>query len=117
MIEAKEKLKRRHRRIRSKISGTPEVPRLFVFRSNKHIYAQLIDDNKGITLTSASDFDIKTKTGLTKTQKAHQVGLILGDKIKSLKLTNQIVFDKGPYAFHGRIQALLEAVRQKGIKI
>lgn len=103
----------RHRRIRSKISGTAERPRLNVFRSNAFIYAQLIDDVKGVTLCAASD--IKSKAKQTKTESAKKVGEELAKKAKDLKIEN-VVFDRGGYKFHGRVKALADGARENGLK-
>ncbi len=125
----REKRKRRHERVRAKIKGTAKVPRLCVFRSNKHIYSQLIDDEKGKTLVSASDLDIKTKTATAKTQKkakaqkdltgkaavAYQVGQVLVKKALDKKL-EKVVFDRGGHKYHGRIKALAEGAREGGLK-
>jgi len=112
------KRQRRALRVRRRLRAvSPERLRLSVFRSHQHIYAQLIDDLKGVTLASASDFELKNTAGLTKTDKAYQVGRLLSDKIKGLKVKRGIVFDKGPYAFHGRVKALVEGLRQGGVKI
>ncbi|NOY14809.1 MAG: 50S ribosomal protein L18 [bacterium] len=115
--------KRKHRqkrayRVRRKLRETsPDRLRLSIFRSHQHIYAQLIDDNQGITLAAASDADIKTDNHLTKTQKAHLVGRTLGDKIKRLKKPISFFIDRGPHAYHGRVKALIEGLRQSGLKI
>ncbi len=104
------------RRIRKKIKGTAERPRMSVFRSNKDIYVQIIDDTAGITLASASsrDKDIMTKEG-TKTDKARMVG----EKIARIALEKgieKIVFDRGTHIYHGRIKALAEGARKGGLK-
>ncbi len=115
--------KRYHRqkrayRVRRKLRQiSPDRLRISIFRSHKHIYAQLIDDNKGHTLLSASDFEIKSDKHLTKTQKAALVGRLLSDKIKRLKKDIKVVIDRGPYAYHGRVKALIEGLRQGGIKV
>ena len=111
-----EKKERIRRRVRKKISGTAERPRLSVFRSNKEIYAQLIDDEAGHTLVAASsrDKDIAGKEG-TKTQKAEMVG----EKIAKLALEKgieKVVFDRGTHIYHGRIKALAEGARKGGLK-
>lgn len=110
---------RRHKRIRAKIKGTSKIPRLCVFRSNKHIYAQLIDDDKGKTLISASDLDIKkvkSKKDITgKALIAYYVGQILAQKAMVKKIT-KVVFDRGGYKYHGRIKALADAAREAGLK-
>lgn len=111
----KERRKRRHKRIRAKISGTSLRPRLFVFRSNKHIWAQLIDDEKGQTLISASDFEIKSKKNKKKTEKAFEVGKIIAKKALSQGIKS-VVFDRGGYKYHGRVKALAQGAREGGLK-
>jgi large subunit ribosomal protein L18 len=111
----KEKRKRRHRRIRAKISGTKERPRLCVFRSNKHTYAQLIDDEKGHTIVSASDLELKGVEKMTKVQKAKEVGKLIAKKAKE-KNIEKIVFDRAGYKYHGRVKALAEGAREGGLK-
>ena len=105
---------RRHRRVRAKISGTAVCPRLAVYRSLEHVYAQLIDDTQGKTLVSAKDADIKE--GKTKTDKASGVGKLLAQKAKEKKIS-RAVFDKGPFKFHGRVKAVAEGAREAGLKI
>jgi large subunit ribosomal protein L18 len=110
--------KRRHTRVRSKISGTLGVPRLSVFRSLKHIYAQIIDDAVGRTLVSAStvDADVREQVaGLNKTEQAKIVGKRLAEKALSSGVT-QVVFDRGGYLYHGRVRALADASREAGLK-
>ncbi|MDE1548100.1 50S ribosomal protein L18 [Jeotgalibaca caeni] len=104
----------RHARVRRKISGTAECPRLNVFRSNKHIYAQLIDDVAGVTLASASSKTDVTED-VTKTDSATVVGKLIAERglekgIKAVK------FDRGGYLYHGRVQALAEAARENGLE-
>jgi large subunit ribosomal protein L18 len=103
---------RRHGKIRSRVFGTAKLPRLSVFRSNKFIYAQLIDDEKQVTLVSASDFGLK---GKTKTDRATEAGSNLA-KIANEKKIKNIVFDRGGFIYAGRVKALAEAVRAGGIK-
>ena len=95
---------KRHTRVRGKISGTAECPRLNVYRSNKNIYAQVIDDVAGVTLVSASTLDSEVSAG-TKTAQASAVD-------KGIK---EVVFDRGGYLYHGRVQALAEAARENGL--
>ncbi len=106
---------RRRIRVRSKIVGVSMYPRLSIFRSNKHISAQLIDDTKGHTLAAESDITTKTEKA-TKTVKAHAVGLALGKKIMDLKI-KQVVFDRGSYKYDGRVKALAQGVREAGVII
>lgn len=108
----------RHRRIRKKISGTPERPRLSVFRSEKHIYAQIIDDTKGVTLTSASTVDRALRGKLKKTwnvEAAREVGKLLAERALA-KGISQVVFDRGGFKYHGRVKALADAAREAGLK-
>ncbi len=107
---------RRHRRIRAKVAGTAARPRLCVFRSLNHIYAQVIDDSIGHTLTSASTLDPETKSKPgAKVAKAELVGFLVAKRAIS-KGINQVVFDRGGYKYHGRVKALAEAARQVGLK-
>ena len=119
MISKKDSNKQRllrHRRVRGKISGTPECPRLDVFRSAKHMYAQIIDDVNGKTLCAAStlekDFSGKS-TGNAEAAKA--VGQMIADKAKKLGIEN-VVFDRGGFIYHGRVKALAEGARENGLK-
>ena len=105
---------RRHARVRNKISGTPECPRLNVFRSNSHIHAQIIDDVHGVTLVAASSVDMKLENG-GNIEAATQVGKELGKRAKAKKIEN-VVFDRGGYIYHGRVKALAEAAREAGLK-
>ena len=104
---------KRHKRIRSKISGTAERPRLSIFRSNKNIYAQLIDDVAGVTLASASSNE-ESISG-TKVEQATAVGKLIAERgaEKGLKA---VVFDRGGYIYHGRVKALAEAARENGLE-
>ena len=105
------KRERRHKRIRSRVSGTAERPRLAVFKSNKFIYAQLIDDTAGKTLCSASD--IKNAKG-TKMERAVMIGETLATEAGKNKIT-QVVFDRGGFRFTGRVKALADSARAKGL--
>ena len=110
--------KRRHRRVRVKISGSPERPRLNIFRSLKHIYAQVIDDIDGNTLVTASTIDgevAKETAGKTKIEQAAVVGKVLAGRAQAAGI-NQVVFDRGGYLYHGRVKALAEAAREAGLK-
>ncbi len=109
---------RRHRRVRSKVSGSAERPRLNVFRSLEHIYAQVIDDAAGHTLAAASTIDRELSAecaGLTKTQCARVVGKAIADRAKAAGVST-VVFDRGGYQFHGRVKALAEAAREAGLE-
>jgi len=105
------KRKRRHARVRAKISGSKEKPRLSVFRSNKFIYAQLVDDLSGKTLVSASD--MKEEKG-TKLERANIVGKKIAELAKE-KGISQVVFDRGGYLYAGRVKALADAAREAGL--
>ena len=106
--------KKRHARIRTRISGTKDVPRLSVFRSNSHIFAQIIDDEKGTTLVSSSSLSLKIKNG-GNVEGAKLVGKDIAKKAKSKKIT-KVVFDRGGYLYHGRIKALADAAREAGLE-
>ena len=110
----KKTLRRRtiHHRIRKNISGTSERPRLHVFRSNKGIYAQLIDDAAGQTLVNASSRDLEVKG--TKSEIAKQVGVAIAEKAKSSGVSS-VVFDRGGYLYHGRVKALADGAREAGL--
>ena len=99
--------------IRTRISGTAEQPRLTVFRSNCQIYAQVIDDEKGVTLASASSLGIKDK--MTKTEKAKKVGALIAEAAKKAGV-EKVVFDRNGYLYHGRVQTLADAAREAGLK-
>jgi large subunit ribosomal protein L18 len=108
---------KRKGRIRKKISGTEARPRLTVFRSTKHIYAQLIDDLQGVTLVAAGTLspEIKGKlSGLKKKEAAREVGKLLADKAKS-KGIEQVVFDRNGFLYHGRVRSLAESCRENGL--
>lgn len=100
------------RKIRGRIAGTPERPRLSVFRSNKAIYAQIIDDTNGLTLVSASSTKIADK--VTKVEVAGMVGKLIAEKAKSAGIQT-VVFDRGGYLYHGRIKSLAEGAREGGL--
>ena len=104
---------KRHRRIRGKISGTAERPRLSIFRSNKNIYAQLIDDVAGVTLASASTLD-ENVSDATKLEQAAAVGKAIAEAAKAKNIST-VVFDRSGYLYHGRIQALADAARENGL--
>ncbi|MGL5205647.1 MAG: 50S ribosomal protein L18 [Metamycoplasmataceae bacterium] len=104
---------KKHLKIRTKISGTPTVPRLSVYKSLQNFYAQLIDDTTGKTLASVSTLKDKTYGGNVKA--AQKAGKELGAKIKKLKI-EKIVFDRSGYIYHGRVKAFADAVREEGIK-
>jgi large subunit ribosomal protein L18 len=130
MLEKQKKRYRRHKRVRAKIFGTKERPRLCVFRSNKHIYAQLIDDEKGKTLVAAGDYELmkkkknekqkisSRKKKISETKKAavaFEVGKLIARKSLEKKI-EEVIFDKGGYQYHGRVKALAEGARKGGLK-
>lgn len=137
MLEKKEKRYKRHKRVRAKIFGTAQSPRLCVFRSGKHIYAQLIDDEKGRTILSASDRELEgkkinkfdsaastakigkkdkeEKTEIRKTAIAREVGKLIAKKSVENKF-EKVVFDRGGYKYYGRVKALAEGAREGGLK-
>ena len=109
---------KRHLRVRKKISGTNERPRLSVFRSSKHIYAQLIDDVKGVTIASASTVDKELASDIKNggnVESARKVGELIAKRAKA-KGYESVVFDRGGYLYHGRIQALADAAREAGLQ-
>jgi large subunit ribosomal protein L18 len=115
---AKEKAKRdgrlrRHNRVRAKVSGTAEIPRLNVFRSNRGLYIQLIDDVKGVTIASITDAEVKT--GKTKVEKAKEAGIMIAKKAAD-KNIKKAVFDRGGYQYHGRTEAVAEGAREGGLE-
>lgn len=105
----------RHVRVRGKISGTPERPRLNVFRSNANIYAQIIDDVNGVTLVSASSLEKDFNVEGTKSDAAKQVGMNVAERAKAKGIEN-VVFDRGGYVYHGRVKALAEGAREGGLQ-
>lgn len=107
-----EKRARLHKKIRSRVSGTAERPRLAVFRSNRYMYAQLIDDVKGVTLVSASDLALSDT--MNKVERAKTVGKNLAENAKKEHITN-VVFDRGGFSYRGRVQALADAAREGGL--
>ena len=106
---------KRHKRVRAKISGTPERPRLNVVRSASNIYAQIIDDVNGVTLASASSLEKDFACEGTKSDAAKQVGLTVAERAKA-KGIETVVFDRGGYVYHGRVQALAEGAREGGLQ-
>ena len=106
---------RRHARVRTKVSGTAERPRLCVFRSNSHLYAQIIDDVAGITLVAASTLDKEVKTKKSNIEAAKEVGALIAKKAAE-KNIKTVVYDRGVYIFHGVVKALAEAAREGGLE-
>ena len=113
------KRQRRHVRVRAKVSGTQARPRLNVFRSSAHIYAQVIDDDRGHTILAASDLEpeVRERAGADakKSDRARAVGEIIGERAKAAGI-DAIVFDRGGYLYHGRVKAVAEAAREAGLK-
>ncbi len=108
---------RRHRRVRKKVMGTPDRPRLAVFRSSKHIYAQVIDDLSGRTIASASTLEAERRGGSTATvDAAKQVGQAVGERVKAAGITT-VVFDRGGFKYHGRVAAVADGVRAAGLEL
>lgn len=105
--------KRRHKRVRAKVSGTSKMPRVAVFKSASHIYVQAVDDTKGKTILFANDLKTKDKN---KTKKSLKVGEALGELMKKEGITKAL-FDRGGFKYHGRVKALAEGLRSAGIKI
>ena len=106
---------KRHVRVRGKISGTPECPRLNVFRSNANIYAQIIDDVNGVTLVAANTLEKEFEGATGNVEAAKKVGAVLAERAKA-KGIEQVVFDRGGYIYHGRVAALAEGAREAGLK-
>ncbi len=104
-------------RIRKKINGTPEAPRLAVYRSNKQIYVQVVDDLNGVTLLSASskEKEVSAQTGIKKIEQAKLVGKLLATKCKD-KGIEKVIFDRSGYKYHGRVKSLADAAREGGLK-
>ena len=113
MLEKVAQRIKRHKRVRARVSGTANKPRLAVFRSNTSVYAQMIDDEAAVTLCAATD--IKNTAKMTKTEAAALVGKELAEKALALGIT-ECVFDRGGFMFHGRVKAVAEAARAAGLK-
>ncbi|WP_457570234.1 50S ribosomal protein L18 [Desulfurobacterium sp.] len=114
----KERIAKKHRRVRKKVFGTPERPRLAVYKSLKHMYAQIIDDTKGHTLVAASTVDKEVREkikGLSKTEAARVVGQVIAERAKAKGIT-AVVFDRGGFIYHGRIKAIAEGAREGGLE-
>ena len=103
----------RHKRVRSRVSGDASAPRLAIFKANRHIYAQVIDDNEGKTLAAASSLEVKTKA--KKSELAKEVGKLVAGKAMA-KNIKKVRFDRGGFAYHGRIKALAEGAREGGLE-
>ena len=113
-INRKETRRKRHLKVRNKISGTPERPRLCVYRSNKNIYTQIIDDIQGVTLASASTLDKQIKTKHSNKEAAKEVGTLIAKRAieKNIK---EVVFDRGGYIYHGVVKDVAQAAREAGL--
>jgi large subunit ribosomal protein L18 len=108
---------RRHRRVRKKVTGTAERPRLAVFRSSKHIYVQAIDDLAGRTVASASTVEADLRGGATATvEAARKVGMLVGERVKAAGVTT-VVFDRGGFKYHGRVAAVADGAREAGLTL
>ena len=108
---------RRHLRVRKRVVGTAERPRLVVFRSLKHIYAQLVDDERGVTLLGASDASEGVEVdGVGKVARSRAAGKLLAEKAKAAGIT-RVVFDRAGYRYHGRVQAVAEGAREGGLEL
>ena len=105
----------RHVRVRGKVSGTPERPRLNVFRSNANIYAQIIDDVNGVTLVAANTLEKEFEGATGNCEAAKKVGQVIAERAKA-KGIDQVVFDRGGYVYHGRVAALAEGAREAGLE-
>jgi large subunit ribosomal protein L18 len=114
LLTVRKARERRHKRVRGKIAGTAERPRLVVFRSNRGIEAQLVDDLEGKTLAAASWLHLKSFKG-SKSEQAAEVGKLLAANAKQAKVET-VVFDRGGYLYHGRVKALADAAREGGLK-
>lgn len=110
---------RRHRRVRAKISGTAQRPRLNVFRSSAHIYAQLIDDKQGHTIATANDLEQavrdKAGDGATKSARAKAVGEVIAERARGVGV-DAVLFDRGGFLYHGRVKAVADGAREGGLK-
>ncbi|HEX2171711.1 MAG TPA: 50S ribosomal protein L18 [Dehalococcoidia bacterium] len=116
-LDARAARRRRHARVRKRVAGTADRPRLAVFRSSIHIYAQVIDDRRGHTLASASsiDPDLRASAEGTKVERARRVGALVAQRAKDQGIT-KVVFDRGGYLYHGRVKALADAAREAGLE-
>jgi large subunit ribosomal protein L18 len=107
---------RRHRRVRKKVYGTAQRPRLAVFKSNRYIYAQIIDDELGRTIVAASSQEKALRSKTLSRESAAEVGKLLAERATGADVT-EVVFDRGGYPYHGRVRALADAVREAGVKL
>jgi large subunit ribosomal protein L18 len=118
-IEKNRRRVRAHLRLRRRIFGTPERPRLCVFKSNRYVYAQLVDDTRGVTLAAATSLEPEVKGGIaagTATlQAARRVGEVIGDRARTLGI-ERVVFDRGGYRYHGKVKEVAEGARSRGLQ-
>ena len=114
-VDTNKQRKKRHKRVRGKVSGTPQRPRLNVFRSRAHIYAQVIDDSAGVTLCAASSVENAVDGATGNKESAKKVGQLIAERARD-KGIETVVFDRGGYLYHGRVQALAEGARESGLK-
>lgn len=114
-MNKKDRKLRRQKRIRKKIRGSAQLPRLSVYRSNKGMYIQLVDDEKGVTLVGVSEKHLGKDVQGKKTEQAKKLGMLLAEKAKEKKIKT-VVFDRGGYAYHGRVQQIAEGAREGGLK-
>lgn len=115
-LDKKEKRQQRHKRIRAKMFGVANKPRVTIFISNRHLYAQAINDSQNKTMASTSDLELKDKAKkLPKVAIAKSLGLLLSEKLKKLKI-KKIVFDRAGFKYHGRVKSFAEGLREGGIK-
>ena len=115
VVTTREARERRHRRVRGKVRGTAERPRLAVFRSNRGIEAQLVDDDAARTVAAASWLNLKKSFKGTKTEQATEVGKLLAQNAKKAGI-DRVVFDRGGYLYHGRVKALADGAREGGLE-
>ena len=114
-VDTNKQRKKRHKRVRGKVSGTPQRPRLNVFRSRAHIYAQIIDDSAGVTLCAASSVEKSFDGETGNKEAAKKVGQLIAERARE-KGIETVVFDRGGYLYHGRVQALAESARESELK-
>ena len=114
-VDTNKQRKKRHKRVRGKVSGTPQRPRLNVFRSRAHIYAQIIDDSAGVTLCAASSVEKSFDGETGNKEAAKKVGQLIAERARD-KGIETVVFDRGGYLYHGRVQVLAESARESGLK-
>lgn len=114
-MQTKEKRIKKQKRIRGKIRGTVKRPRLSVHKSARFVYAQLIDDEKGVTILGVSERHLSSKDKTTKIERAKEIGLLVAKQAKDKKITT-VIFDRGSYPYHGRVKAIADGAREGGLK-